>query len=168
MAKLRGLHLRGNTYYSRVVVPTALVGRFGRREIWKSLRTSGRSNAEALHLREASHWAAAFAEAEHGMNIPSPLPAVLADEEVARLARQFFARSKASLDLSGISPTELDHDDRERVREDLHQQLAILSNWKNPDAHVLVGRALKEALRGCDGRASADERIAELIRRALV
>ena len=62
MAKLRGLQLRGRTYYSRIVVPKELVPRFGRREIWKSLRTSKRTKAEALHLQEAL-WSAAFMEA---------------------------------------------------------------------------------------------------------
>jgi hypothetical protein len=64
VAKLRGLHRRGPTYYSRIVVPTALVPKFGRREIWKSLKTGKRSQAKALHLKEAAHWAAAFAEVE--------------------------------------------------------------------------------------------------------
>jgi hypothetical protein len=52
VAKLRGLHRRGPTYYSRIVVPMALVPKFGRREIWKSLKTAKRSEAEALHLNE--------------------------------------------------------------------------------------------------------------------
>jgi hypothetical protein len=74
VAMLRGLHRRGPTYYSRIVVPTALVPKFGRREIWKSLKTAKRSQAEALHLKEAAHWAAAFAEAEQPANAGSALP----------------------------------------------------------------------------------------------
>lgn len=169
VAKLRGLHLRGKTYYSRIVVPSALVQHFGRKQIWKSLGTSRRSTAEALHLREASHWAAAFAEAEQGSSV-NPAPATAySDEEVARLAREFFARSKATLDLRSTSPAELDDLDREHVRTDLHQQLAILSNWRNPDAHLLVGQAAVEPLGSGKGENGInDPRLSDLVRRALV
>lgn len=168
VAKLRGLHLRGKTYYSRVVVPAALVQHFGRKEIWKSLGTSKRSTAEALHLWEASHWAAAFAEAEQRTNTNSTPAEALSDEEVATLARKFFARSKAVLDLRSTSPAELDYLEREHVRNDLHQQLSILSNWKSPDAHLMVGQAAIEPLAGSSGESRInDPRLADLVRRAL-
>ncbi|MCH8614869.1 hypothetical protein LZ016_01945 [Sphingomonas sp. SM33] len=170
MAKLRGLHLRGKTYYSRIVVPTALVARFGRKQIWKSLGTSRRSDAEALHLREAGRWAAAFAEAQRAAVVPSPAASALSDDEVAALARRFFARSKAALDLRSASPAALDDDERELVREDLQQQLGILATWQNPDVHLLVGQAAREALTGASNepRLLVDERLAELVRRALM
>jgi hypothetical protein len=107
VAKLRGLHGRGQTHYSRSVVPTALVPKFGRREIWKSLKTGKRSAAEALHLKEAAYWAAAFAEAEQADITGGPLPSSgqpLTNAEVAELARQFFLRAKGQLDLSARGP----------------------------------------------------------------
>jgi len=42
----------GQPTYSCIVVPMALVPKFGRREIWKGLKTAKRSEAEALHLKE--------------------------------------------------------------------------------------------------------------------
>lgn len=58
MVKIRGLQLRGQMYYSRIVVPRTLVRKIGRAEILKSLRTKDRREAEALNLNEAAKWAA--------------------------------------------------------------------------------------------------------------
>ncbi|WP_395000397.1 DUF6538 domain-containing protein [Sphingomonas sp.] len=58
VAKIPGLQLRGRIYYSRVIVPSALAARFGRRQIWKSLGTSERSQAVPLHFQNAASAAA--------------------------------------------------------------------------------------------------------------
>lgn len=174
VAKLRGLHRRGPTYYSRIVVPSALMPKFGRREIWKSLRTSKRWEAEALHLKEAAIWSAAFAEAQHpasGSAIqPSPGHA-LSKSEVAALARQFFARAKTQLDLNARGPADLEPDEANNAAADVEWQLSTLQSWKNPDAHLLVGEAKRAALGSAGGSANdeaTDELLAELLRRALV
>ena len=175
MAKLRGLHLRGKTYYSRVIVPTALVERFGRREIWKSLGTSKRSEAEALHLKEAAFWAAAFAQAEQpsqNATLPAPANQPLGPAEVAALARQFFSRAKAQLDLDVRGPADLDEQEAETASADVEWQLSALRSWANPDAHRLVEEARRQALGSAasslDDGGPTGELLAELLRRALV
>jgi integrase len=45
------LHLRGSTYYSIISVPLACQPVLGRRELWKSLRTSNLEEAKLLSLR---------------------------------------------------------------------------------------------------------------------
>ncbi len=174
VAKLRGLHRRGPTYYSRIVVPTALVPRFGRREIWKSLKTAKRSEAEALHLKEAAYWAAAFAEAEQPAGTGAPLlfsGRPLTNTEVATLARQFFARAKAQLDLSPGGPADFDPEEAANLAGDLEWQLSTLQSWQNPDAHLLVEEAMRHALGSTaipSGGSATEELLAELLRRALV
>jgi len=170
VAKLRGLQLRGKTYYSRVVVPGALVPRFGRKEIWKSLGTSKRSEAEALHLKEAAQWAAAFAEVESTPTM-QPVAREITPVEASDLARRFFASRKADLDETSISPAELGPNGRETARADLEWQLSTLATWHNPDAHLLVGEAEAAALNGnAPGSANAagSQVLSELLRRALV
>lgn len=174
MAKLRGLHRRGQIYYSRIVVPTGLVPKFGRREIWRSLKIAKRSEAEALHLKEAAYWAAAFAEAERpnssGTSLTSP-GRPLTNVEVAALARQFFARAKAQLDLNGRGPADLEPEEAENVAADLEWQLSTLQSWRNPDAHLLVDDAKRQALGSAASPANGgatEELLAELLRRALV
>ena len=175
MAKLRGLHRRGPTYYSRIVVPSALVLKFGRREIWKSLRTSKRSEAEALHLKEAAFWSAAFAQAQYPTTTNTFQPSSgqpLTNEEVATLARQFFSRAKAQLDLNARGPADFDAEDAESAATDIEWQLSSLQSWANPDAHRLVDEARRQALGSTASRLSdvggTDELLAELLRRALV
>ena len=51
-ARIRSLQKRNETFNSRVVIPTALVPKFGCREILKSLRTKNRLEAIALHRKE--------------------------------------------------------------------------------------------------------------------
>ncbi len=174
MAKLRGLHRRGPTYYSRIVVPTALAPKFGRREIWKSLKTAKLSEAEALHLREAAQWAAAFAEAERPAGADRPLPPSnqpLTKAKVAALARQFFSRAKAQLDLNARSPAAFEPEEAEIATADVQWQLSTLQSWRNPDAHRLVEEAMRQALGSPPppvDAGGADELLAELLRRALV
>jgi integrase len=175
VAKLRGLHRRGPTYYSRIVVPSALVLKFGRREIWKSLRTSKRSEAEALHLKEAAFWSAAFAQAQYPTTTNTFQPSSgqpLTNEEVATLARQFFSRAKAQLDLNARGPADFDPEDAESAATDIEWQLSSLQSWANPDAHRLVDEARRQALGSTASRLSdvggTDELLAELLRRALV
>lgn len=174
MAKLRGLHQRGQTYYARIIVPTALVPKFGRREVWKSLGTSKRSEAEALHLKEAAFWAAAFAQSEHSTNItPQPSPGQsLGPGEVTALARQFFSRAKSQLDLDARGPADVNEQEAENAVADLEWQLSTLRSWANPEAHRLVQEAMQQAIGSSKegnglGRPT-DELLAELLRRALM
>ena len=152
MAKPKGLVLRGSVWYSRVRVPNELIARFGRKEIWKSLCTSNRNEAEALQLREAANWKAAFVEASRDIKRrsrarPSTFDrAVISDNEAAALARRFFHRAQASLDLTQQSPAEFDEYERHQIAQDLNTQIATLSSWSHPDAHLWVGDAQKEVL----------------------
>lgn len=178
MAKLRGLHLRGKTYYSRVIVPTDLVARFGRDQIWKSLKTSNRSDAEALHLQQAAHWSAAFAEAgrdavgRQGSQAATGAPCAKMDvSDAARLARQFFDRQRADLDRDARSPADLDPDERQSAEGDLQWQLASLSSWANPDANLLVAEVQKSIVDRQSDLSHGifeNEVLAELLRRALL
>lgn len=166
VAKLRGLHLRGKVYYSRVTVPRALVSRLGRSQIWKSLHTSVRGDAEALHLKEAAFWAGAFAE----MSRPddnAQMPAQIDDAEAEHLARRFFERARADLD-RGESPAELDEHAREVVREDILARLSTLGSWRNPDTHLWVSQAQNSVLNGSPRAATTNQLLSELMRRALV
>lgn len=177
MAKPRGLHLRGSIYYSRILVPKALVAKFGRSQIWRSLGTSDRDEAEALHLKEAAKWKAAFVEETRTggrRKAATPLLAerVLTDADAARLARQFFDRGRTDLDRNPLSSADLDEAQREHMAEGLHLQLASLSSWRNPDAHLLVGEAVAQVLAGTGlpvvhDTASA-QLLAEYLRRALI
>ena len=177
MAKPKGLHLRGSVYYSRVLVPKALVAKFGRTQIWKSLGTSNRDEAEALHLKEGAKWKAAFVETAQ-MDVrerPSkPLMAerVLTEADAARLARQFFDRGRTDLDRNPFSPADLDENQREHLAEGLHMQLASLSSWRSPDAHLYVGDALDQALVGTGlshiPNTASTQLLAEYLRRALI
>ncbi len=152
MAKHAGLHLRGSVWYSRVGVPKELFSRFGRREIWKSLGTSNKAEAEALHLREVANWKAAFIEARRDTKRrsranPSTFDRpVISDVDAATLARRFFHRAQASLDLAQQSPAEFDAYERQQIAQDLNTQIATLSSWSHPDAHLWVGDAQKEVL----------------------
>jgi integrase len=175
VAKLRGLHIRGKTYYSRVIVPTALVPRFGRGQIWKSLRTSNRSEAEALHLKEAAFWAAAFAQAEQPCQntaLQATASQPLGPAEVAALAQQFFSRAKSQLDLDARGPADFDEQEAECASADLEWELSALRSWANADAHRLVEEARLKALGSSASRLHAggatDQLLAELLRRALV
>ncbi|RVQ68949.1 site-specific integrase [Croceicoccus ponticola] len=174
MAKPRGLQLRGRTYYSRIVVPTALIPKFGRREILKSLKTKDRREAEALHFNEAAHWAAAFVEAERELqpdDTAQPSKNHLSEAEVAALARKFFQRRKAALDFRQRSSADPD-DEREAATEDLQWEISALQSWNEPDAHRLVGEAEAEVLQQAGDDALLEGKaamlLAELIRRALV
>ncbi|WP_156500329.1 DUF6538 domain-containing protein [Croceicoccus bisphenolivorans] len=152
MAKPRGLQLRGRTYYSRIVVPTALVPKFGRREILKSLKTKDRREAEALHLKEAADWTAAFVEAERELQpdeIAQPSENHLSEAEVAALARKFFQRRKTELDYRQRSSAD-PADERDAATEDLQWEMSALQSWNDPDAHRLVGEAEAEALKQAD------------------
>lgn len=177
MAKPRGLHLRGSVFYSRVLVPKALVAKFGRTQIWKSLGTSNMDEAEALHLKEAAHWKAAFFEAAQmaARGKPSkPLLAerVLTEADAARLARQFFDRGRTDLDRNPLAPADLDEDKRGHMAEGLQMQLASLSSWRSPDAHLYVGDAVNQALAGTELSHTPDtasaQLLAEYLRRALI
>jgi len=177
MAKPKGLALRGAVYYSRVIVPKMLIPRFGRKQIWKSLGTSDKDEAEALHLKEAAHWKAAFVEAGK----PEPrrkssklakADVVLTDADAARLARRFFDRARADLDRGSLSSADVDEDERERVVEDLQAQLSSLTTWRNPDAHMQVGEAATQALEGSGvslgWNTASSQLLAEYLRRALI
>ncbi|MDG2002784.1 MAG: hypothetical protein P8J20_05575 [Novosphingobium sp.] len=174
MAKIRGLQCGSRTYYSRIVVPRALVSHFGRSEILKSLRTTNRTEAKALHLKHEAHWAAAFAEAERDCQTdtgPASSGQHLSEEEVKALARRFFLRRSAELDLRARGPADPD-DARAAATEDLQWEQATLQSWEDPDANWLVEEAQKEALkelgedRAIDGRAA--DLLAERIRRAIL
>lgn len=173
MARLRGLLRRGNTYYSRIVVPAHLAHLFGRREIWKSLRTSIRRDAEALHLQEASTWAAAFAEADKQLSQPNLInPSTksnLTRTDAILYARTFFDRARANLDIQDRGPADLDQQAKLSAIEELDWEEATLQSWSNPDAHRLVGSAI-ESLSDLDNVTtdSSDSVFAELVRRALV
>ncbi|MDP9421221.1 MAG: hypothetical protein M3Q19_00015 [Pseudomonadota bacterium] len=153
-------------------MPTALVPKFGRREIWKILKTAKRSEAETLHLKEAAYWAAAFAEAERPDNNGTALPSPgqpLTNAQVAVLAGQFFSRAKAQLDLSARGPADLEPEEAANVAADLEWQLSTLQSWKNPDAHPLVEEAKQQALgstASAPGEEGADDLLAERLRRA--
>ena len=166
-----------SVYYSRVLVPKALVPKFNKTQIWKSLGTSDRDEAEALHLKEAANWKAAFVEAArmgaHGKPTkPSLAERVLTEADAARLARQFFDRRRTDLDRNPLSSADLDEAQREQMAEGLHMQLASLSSWRNPDAHLFVGEAVGQVLAGTGlphvhDTASA-QLLSEYLRRALI
>ncbi len=174
MAKIRGLQQRGRTYYSRIVVPKALVSHFGRHEVLKSLRTTKRRDAEALHLEHAAYWAAAFAEAQSNLENQGNGPQSgqhLDTEAVSALARRFFVRRMNELTLRARGPADFD-DEKVAAAEDLQWELSTLQSWKNPETSRLVEDAQKEALETLGEDNSIDRRaanlFAELIRRALV
>jgi len=52
---------RGNTFYSRVQVPLRLQPLFGRKEVFKSLRTSDPEEAKLLSLKVAGELKKMFA-----------------------------------------------------------------------------------------------------------
>jgi integrase len=177
MAKPKGLALRGAVYYSRVIVPKTLILRFGRKQIWKSLGTSDKDEAEALHLKEAAYWKAAFVEAgkpepRRKSSKPASADAVLTDADAARLSRRFFDRARAKLDNNPVSSADLDDWERARLVEDLQTQLSSLSSWRHPDAHMHVGEAAAQALEGSGvavgWNTASSERLAEYLRRALI
>lgn len=178
MAKPKGLILRGSVWYSRVGVPKELVAHFGRREIWKSLGTSNRNEAEALHLREAANWKAAFVEASRSIKRrsrakPSSFDRpVISDTEAAMLARRFFDRAQASLDRAEQSPAEFDTYERQQIAHDLNTQIASLSSWSHPDAHLWVGGLQKEILEQAglppEAMDNSSPLLAEYLRRALI
>ena len=143
--------------------------KFGRREIWKSLGTSRRSDAEALHLKEAAYWAAAFTQAEHltHFTLQPSAGQSLSRGEVATLARQFFSRAKVQLDLDARGPADIDEQEAENAVGELEWQLSTLRSWANPDAHRLVEEAKQQTL-GNGSSGPTDELLAELLRRALV
>jgi integrase len=177
MAKPKGLTLRGSVYYSRVIVPKTLIARFGRKQIWKSLATSDKDEAEALHLKEAAYWKAAFVEAgkpepQRKSAKPAGADAVLTDADAARLSRRFFDRARAKLDSTPVSSADLDDWERERLVEDLQTQLSSLSSWRHPDAHLHVGEAAAQALEGSGvalgWNTASSELLVEYLRRALI
>ena len=174
MAKIRGLQQRGRTYYSRIVVPKALVPHFGRSEILKSLRTTHRSEAEALHLEHGAQWAAAFAEVElnpHSQGDATSSGCHLDNDEVAALARRFFLRRMTDLESRARGPADAEAE-KAAATQDLQWELSSLQSWDNPEASRLVEEAKQEALREIGGEGQIDGRaadlLAELIRRALV
>jgi integrase len=89
---------------------------------------------------------------------------------VASLARQFFSRSKSALDLGGINTSALEPREREQCRDELRQQQACLSSWRNPSTNQLVEAAAQAAVASTSREYTgpADPRLAELLRRALV
>lgn len=182
MAKIPGLLLRRRTYYSRIFVPKDLLSSFDRDQIWESLGTADRREAEVLHLQKSAYWKAAFIEARKSLPGPSdgtnasascedkPLP--LSQTDIARLARTFFVRRKSSLDEREITSAELAEEEREAVESDLQQQLSTLATWQNPDTHHWVGKAEAEALEVVGLSPPIDpvasQRLSELLRRALI
>lgn len=148
MAKIRGLQRRGRTYYSRIVVPKAFVPHFGRSEILKSLRTTHRADAEALHLEHAAHWTVAFAEVERdpqNHEEPSSPGRHLDNDEVAALARRFFLRRMTELEHRARGSADPDAE-KAAVTQDLQWELSTLQSWDNPEASRLVEEAQKEML----------------------
>jgi integrase len=170
MARVKGLILRGSSFYSRVLVPKPLILAFGRDQIWKSLATSDRTEAEALHLQHVAKWKAAFVEASRADDIISRSHRIT-DAEAEALARQFFTRSKAQFDRAAVTAAELDDHQREAVAEDLQTQIAALGTWSNPDTHLWVEDAAKSVL-GSNGTlpaaGHAGQIFSEYMRRALI
>lgn len=170
MARVKGLILRGSSFYSRVLVPKSLVLAFGRDQIWKSLGTSDRTEAEALHLQHVAKWKAAFIEASRtGENIPRSHR--ITDAEAEALARQFFVRTKANFDRAAVTAAELDEHQREAVAEDLQSQIATLGSWGSPDTHLWVEDAAKSVLGGNGTLPAAGhpgQIFSEYMRRALI
>ena len=54
MRKHPWLHQRSGVFYLRAIVPTDLIDTLGKREIWRSLRTSQRAEADGLIQAEAA------------------------------------------------------------------------------------------------------------------
>ena len=66
------LSLRGRTYYARVCVPLKLQGLFGRKEVWRSLKTADPELAKRLSLTVAQEMRRVFAALEKKRVEPSP------------------------------------------------------------------------------------------------
>ncbi len=170
MARVKGLILRGSSFYSRVLVPKQLNSAFGRDQIWKSLGTCDRSEAEALHLQHVAKWKAAFVEASRSEET-IPRSHCITDAEAEALARRFFARTKSNLDRAAFTGAELDIHEREAVAEDLQTQIAILGSWNNPDTHIWVEDAAKSVLGETallPAAGPTGQNLSEYMRRALI
>ena len=92
MSVSNNLQRRSNgVYYLRVFIPSALVKRFGRKEITRSLRTECRSQAERLAI---SMRAKAYGLMDMAMKNPH-----LTKEELRQIAKRYFDRTMAECEV---------------------------------------------------------------------
>ena len=91
MARQPRLRLRGDAWTFRVRVPDRLRPIIGKREIWKSLGTVPREQAERLARAESVRVDALFAQAERELETASKRSlASITDAELSEIARSYF------------------------------------------------------------------------------
>jgi hypothetical protein len=66
-------HRRGHTYYARIHVPPDLQPAMEKREVWKSLRTSGLPEAQVLCLTVTAQRLKVFEGMRKRLKSPSPV-----------------------------------------------------------------------------------------------
>jgi integrase len=88
---------RGAVYYVRLAVPLHLRGRFGRRELWRSLRTTDPG--------EARRWAPVVLSAARRLFLDVERDVTLTDAKIAQLVREFYER-ELKIDAADLRPTE--------------------------------------------------------------
>jgi hypothetical protein len=79
MRKHPWLHQRGGTFYLRAIVPIDLVSRLGCREVWRSLRTRVRSEANSRVQELAAAVQRSFEVARSSDELSPPLSGVRAN-----------------------------------------------------------------------------------------
>lgn len=153
MGKLTGLARRNGIYYYRTRIPKDLVEHFGRKEVWVSLGTAARVEAETRARVEAGKWGGAFAQSRMeiaetvggqsvaGATASAVSPKKLSRSDIERLAREWFRAELQKLD-SKAEPThrDLDPDDAFEVRVDLGVQEATLEASEDPNTLIWTRR----------------------------
>jgi len=87
---------RGAVYYVRLAVPVHLKIRFGRRELWRSLRTTDPA--------EARRWAPVVLSAARCLFLDVERDVTLTDSKIAQLVRDFYER-ELTIDAAMLRPS---------------------------------------------------------------
>ena len=124
------LALRGSTYYLRAPVPADIVESFGRREIWRSLRTQDRKTALKLLRMESARVIEQFEKHRASMaRLAEPPVWELTDQQIKMVEDVYFAHlldEDEELRLSAFEGFDFDElaDTREAVEELSRQEFA--------------------------------------------
>jgi integrase len=182
LGKQAGLVRRKSTWYYRTRIPKDLIQTFGRQEVWTSLRTTDRVEAQTAARIQAGLWGARFAAArdkareqtdgsQHSIGNSPRKGRALTREDAVLLARQWFRNELTRLDLSTTSGG-LSADEIWEAEADFGASEAELHNTDEPSTLYRTGDAAARLLNG-SGKSTApgselEQFLRELLRRAML
>lgn len=84
--KVEGLRWKGSIAWYRARVPSALIAKYGKTEVWERLGELTGTQAKTMALKAAARWAETFEREQHGLGKKANGPAVSASGVAKRIA----------------------------------------------------------------------------------